>query len=167
MIISVQRSREIKLKFKVTSSNPISRDLCPKMLRENADWDTKKHLHVKGKFQQQNSGAGCVSSQQVASRSSICWKMLVVASNTLLKTYFSSCKSILTSWILLTILLFNVINASSLLILPCIIKKKKIYIYKHKTAKMLWWLPEGVCRTLKPQCEQRSDLVIQACMFSL
>ena len=35
------------LKFNVTSGNPISRDLCPKMIRENADWDAKKHLHVK------------------------------------------------------------------------------------------------------------------------
>ena len=133
MIISVQRSREIMLKFKVTSSNPLSRDLCPKMLRENADWDTEKHLHVKGKSQEQDSGAGCVSSHQVASRSSICWRMLVVASNTLLKTYFSSCKSLLISWILLTILLFNVINASSLLILPCIIK----YIYIYISIKQL------------------------------
>jgi hypothetical protein len=33
MIISLDRSREIMLKFKVSSSNPISRDLCPKMIR--------------------------------------------------------------------------------------------------------------------------------------
>lgn len=54
--------------------------------------------------------------------------MLMVASDTLLNTYFSVCKSLLTPWILLTILLFSVVNASSLLILPCIIK----YIYQLK-----------------------------------